>query len=135
MPIPVINRNQGGVAAAASRENAARLDEESTRRVLIAQFASAMGRFERAQSTYAQLNENILPASENALSAAQEAYREGALDVLNFLDIQRSYFDVRVDLISAQSELASAVIELDALAGAPQLNRLVNTNSEEENND
>lgn len=86
-------------------------------------------------STYAQLNENILPASENALSAAQEAYREGALDVLNFLDIQRSYFDVRVDLISAQSELASAVIELDALAGAPQLNRLVNTNSEEENND
>ena len=71
----------------------------------------------------------------NALSAAQEAYREGALDVLNFLDIQRSYFDVRVDLISAQSELASAVIELDALAGAPQLNRLVNTKSEEENND
>lgn len=135
VPIPVINRNQGGVAAAASRENAARLDEESTRRALIAQFASAMGRFERAQSTYAQLNENILPASENALSAAQEAYREGALDVLNFLDIQRSYFDVRVDLISAQSELASAVIELDALAGAPQLNRLVNTNSEEENND
>ena len=60
-----------------------------------------------------------------------EAYREGALDVLNFLDIQRSYFDVRVDLISARAELARAAIELDALAGAPQLNRLVETNPEE----
>lgn len=135
VPIPVLNRNQGGVRAAASRENVARLDEESTRRALLAQFASASGRFERARSTHEQLSENILPASENALSAAQEAYREGALDVLNFLDIQRSYFDVRVDLISAQSELASALIELDALAGAPQLNRMVNANLEEEHND
>ncbi|MAK61614.1 MAG: hypothetical protein CMK09_11590 [Ponticaulis sp.] len=131
VPIPVVNRNQGGVAAAASRENAARLNEEVVRRSLIAQYASAAGRFARAQSTYSQLHENILPASENALGAAQEAYREGALDVLNFLDIQRSYFDVRVDLISARADLARAAIELDALAGAPQLNRLVETNSEE----
>jgi cobalt-zinc-cadmium efflux system outer membrane protein len=131
VPIPVLNRNQGGVAAAASRENAARLNEEVMRRSLIAQYAAAAGRFARAQSTYIQLNDNILPASENALTAAQEAYREGAMDVLNFLDIQRTYFDVRVDLISARAELARAAIELDALAGAPQLNRLVETNSEE----
>ena len=131
VPIPVLNRNQGGVAAAASRENAARLNEEVMRRSLIAQYASSAGRFARAQSTYTQLNENILPASENALGAAQEAYREGALDILNFLDIQRSYFDVRVDLITARAELARAAIELDVLAGAPQLNRLVETNLEE----
>ncbi len=131
VPIPILNRNQGGVAAAASRENAARLNEEVMRRSLIAQYASSAGRFARAQSTYTQLNENILPASENALGAAQEAYREGALDILNFLDIQRSYFDVRVDLITARAELARAAIELDVLAGAPQLNRLVETNSEE----
>ena len=131
VPIPVLNRNQGGVAAAASRENAARLNEEVMRRSLIAQYASSAGRFARAQSTYTQLNENILPASENALGAAQEAYREGALDILNFLDIQRSYFDVRVDLITARAELARAAIELDVLAGAPQLNRLVENNSEE----
>jgi cobalt-zinc-cadmium efflux system outer membrane protein len=131
VPIPVLNRNQGGVAAAASRENAARLNEEVMRRSLISQYAAAAGRFARAQSTYIQLNDNILPASENALSAAQEAYREGAMDVLNFLDIQRSYFDVRVDLISARADLARAAIELDALAGAPQLNRLVETNLEE----
>ena len=131
IPIPVVNRNQGGVAAAASRENAARLNEEVMRRSLIAQYASSAGRFARAQSTYTQLNDSILPASESALGAAQEAYREGALDVLNFLDIQRSYFDVRVDLISARAELARAAIELDALAGAPQLNRLVETNPEE----
>lgn len=135
VPIPVINRNQGGVAAAASRENAARLNEEAARRAVLARFASAMGRFERARSTYKQINETILPASESALSTAQEAYNEGALDVLNFLDIQRSYFDVRVDLISAQSELASAVIEIDALSGAPQLSQLVNASSEGENND
>ncbi len=135
VPIPVLNRNQSGVRAAASRENAARLDEESTRRALLARFASASGRFERARSTHEQLSDNILPASENALAAAQEAYREGALDVLNFLDIQRSYFDVRVDLISAQSELVSALIELDALAGAPQLNRMVNASRGEEHND
>lgn len=131
VPIPVVNRNQGGVAAAASRENAARFDEESLRRSLIAQYASSAGRSARAQSTYTQLSENILPASEGALAAAQEAYREGALDVLNFLDIQRSYFDVRVQLISARAELSRAAIELDALAGAPQLNRMVAINSEE----
>ena len=131
IPIPVINRNQGGVAAAASRENAARLNEEVMRRSLIAQYAASAGRFARTQSTYTQLNENILPASENALSAAQEAYREGAMDILNFLDIQRSYFDVRVDLIAARAELARAAIELDAIAGAPQLTRLVQTNAEE----
>jgi cobalt-zinc-cadmium efflux system outer membrane protein len=131
IPIPVINRNQGGIAAAASRENAARFNEETMRRSLIAQYAGSAGRFARAQSTYAQLNENILPASENALSAAQEAYREGAMDILNFLDIQRSYFDVRVDLIAARAELARAAIELDAIAGAPQLTRLAQTNEEQ----
>ncbi len=131
MPIPVLNRNQGGIAAAASRENGARFDEDAARRTLMARFAAAAGRLERARTTFSLLDENILPATQTALDGAQFAYREGALDVLNLLDIQRSYFDARINLISARAELASAAIELDALAGTPQLNQLAAPNSTE----
>ena len=73
----------------------------------------------------------MLPASRDAFSAAQEAYGEGAMDVLDLLDIQRTYFDVRIDLIAARAALARAAIDIDLLAGAPSLSVMASTTVEE----
>jgi cobalt-zinc-cadmium efflux system outer membrane protein len=124
MPIPVIDRNQGRIAAAAARETGARLDEEALRRQLLARHAAAYRRWSDAQQRHAALSESVLPAAQNAFSRASLAYREGALQLLDLLDVQRTYFDTRIQAIEARAELARAAIELDVLFGAPRLKQL-----------
>lgn len=131
LPIPILNQNRDGIRAALSRENGARLDEEAARRTILGSYARAAARLARAQTSLVQLEESVLPASNSAFVAAQEAYGEGAMDILDLLDIQRTYFDVRIDVISAQTELAEAAIDIDLLAGAPMLHALASANGEE----
>lgn len=131
LPIPVINQNRDGIRAALSRENGARFDEEATRRSLLREFAQAASRFAQSKVSVTQLEESVLPASRDAFSAAQEAYGEGAMDLLDLLDIQRTYFDVRIDLIAARAALARAAIDIDLLAGAPSLSVMASTTVEE----
>jgi cobalt-zinc-cadmium efflux system outer membrane protein len=124
MPIPVIDRNQGAIAAAVARETGARLDEEALRRQLLARHAAAYRRWSDAQQRHAALSESVLPAARNAFSRASLAYREGALQLLDLLDVQRTYFDTRIRAIEARADLARAAIELDVLLGAPRLKQL-----------
>ncbi|MHA6287145.1 TolC family protein [Maricaulis sp. CAU 1757] len=132
LPIPVLNRNRDGIQAALFRENGARLEAETARRAILGSFARAAARLARAQASLAQLEERVLPASHSAFAAAQEAYSEGAMSILDLLDIQRTYFDVRIDVISAQTELAAATIDIDLLAGAPMLNALASVDGGED---
>lgn len=124
MPIPVIDRNQGRIAAAAARETGARLDEAALRRQLLARHAAAFRRWHDAQQRDTALSERVLPAAQNAYARASLAYREGALQLLDLLDLQRTYFDTRIEAIEARAELARAAIELDVLYGAPRLRQL-----------
>jgi len=133
IPIPVIDRNQGRIAAAAARETGARLDEEVLRRQLLARHAAACRRWSDALQRHTALSERVLPAAESAFSRARLAYREGALQLLDLLDVQRTYFDTRIQAIEARAELARAVIELDVLLGAPRLRQLASIASAEAN--
>ncbi|BDW98275.1 MULTISPECIES: TolC family protein [Maricaulis] len=133
MPIPVIDRNQGAIAAAAARETGARLDEEALRRQLLARHAAAYRRWSDAQQRYAALSGHVLPAAENAFSRTSLAYREGALQLLDLLDVQRTYFDTRIQAIEARAELARSAIELDVLFGAPRLKQLAGVAGAEAN--
>lgn len=124
MPIPVIDRNRARISAAAARETGARLEEEALRRQLLARHAAAIRGWNDAWQRDAALSERVLPAAQNAYARASLAYREGALQLLDLLDVQRTYFDTRIQAIEARAELARAAIELDVLYGAPRLGQL-----------
>lgn len=121
IPIPVFDRNQGNIAAAAARETASLLEADALRRELLREFALNYGRWRRAAEHYESLRTQILPASREAYEASREAYQEGELDLLNLLDVQREYFDARIALIDARSRFAASAIDLDLMTGGRRL--------------
>ena len=121
IPIPVFDRNQGNIAAAAARETVSLLEADALRRELMREFALNYGRWRRAGEHYESLRTQILPASREAYEASREAYREGELDLLNLLDVQREYFDSRIALIDARSRFAASAIDLDLVTGGRRL--------------
>ncbi len=121
IPIPLFDRNQGNIAAAAARESASLLEADALRRELMRQFALSFGRWQRAQEHYESLRVEVLPASREAYEASRDAYQEGELDLLSLLDVQREYFDGRIALIDARTRFATSAIDLDLLTGGRRL--------------
>ena len=48
-----------------------------------------------------RIQQEILPAAEQAFAAAQEGYRQGKFSYLDVLDAQRSFFELKVQAIGA----------------------------------
>ncbi|WP_339738267.1 TolC family protein [uncultured Maricaulis sp.] len=124
LPIPVINRNQGAIAAAGRRETAARLTEGSVRRQLLGDFASSYTEWAAARNELDAIRTRILPAAERSFESARMAYHEGQIDLLNFLDVQRQFFELRAGAIDAAARVHLATIQIDLLTGGTRLRAL-----------
>lgn len=117
IPIPVFNRNQGGVHAADAelfrqRQLAAVKDLEVQRQVKQA-FETVVTQQERAN----QMREAYAPTAQKALDIAVQSYRLGSLDLLGLLDAQRVYRETERSVIQADFDLRMAESSLEAAVG------------------
>lgn len=110
--LPFRNRNQGEIeradaSVALNRANLATLEVQVRAEVALS---------EETYESQRDINQNLLPdmrqkASEN-LRLMTEAYRIGGVDLLRFLDAERTEFDVEVNALRAQAEFQQAALRL-----------------------
>jgi multidrug efflux system outer membrane protein len=79
---------------------------------------TAMVSIESATSRRDNLAEAV-KQSEAAFDQANALYREGLADFIDILDAQRTLISNRQSLVDAESDLALAIVDLYAAAGAP----------------
>jgi outer membrane protein, heavy metal efflux system len=117
LPLPLFDRNQGGILEAQSR--LAKATEE--RRAAAVRVQTALGTAYTALATaFAEvttLHNAVLPESRRAFEATSEGYRQGKFGLLDVLDAQRTLFEAREQYIDALADYHKAVVEIERLLG------------------
>lgn len=117
MPLPLFDRNEGNIAAAESRLAKAHTDAKAQRNELLRSLIEAVGELTVAATELSALRRDVLPVAQSAFDRTKLGYDEGKFDLLSVLDIQRSAFEVRLDLLNARAEYEKARVKVEALIG------------------
>jgi outer membrane protein, heavy metal efflux system len=119
MPLPIFDRNQGGVREALKRVDKAR-DEQST---IDTRLQSELGQtYERVMAIEMEvkvLREELLPGAKSAFDAATTGYQLGKFGFLDALDAQRTLFRTNQQYVKALAEYHHAIADLERLTGEP----------------
>lgn len=115
VPLPVFDRNQGNVLAAAQAVSKARAQrasiEVSMRAQLRARHAALAAAYRQAET----LRRETLPAAERTFSGAQEGHRNGFLRALDVIDAQRTLFELRLRQLDVLAAYHLARADVDRL--------------------
>jgi cobalt-zinc-cadmium efflux system outer membrane protein len=122
LPLPIWNRNQGGIAKAQAELVAARRRLEGVERRLQHDLAAQYQRYETALARVNAIRDGILERAQENLDVTAEGYRAGELSFLDLLTVQRTYFQVNLEYLSALGDLNESVQMLNGLLLAGSYN-------------
>ncbi len=117
LPIPLFNRNQGGIEEATANLAKARKQQQAAEIEIAAELATAMNALAAAYEGVRILHDEVLPNAQQAFEAAQQGYREGKFDYLYVLDTQRTFFETRMQYIDAVEAYHLAKADVERLTG------------------
>jgi outer membrane protein, heavy metal efflux system len=117
VPLQVFDRNSGAIAAAERRVAKAEHEAGAARTQLIASLVEALGALKVAATLVEALEKDVLPAAQTAFDRVQIGYNEGRFDILNLLEAQRSVFEARLELVTAQANYEKARVLVESLIG------------------
>ncbi|CAN5851567.1 hypothetical protein BH24ACI5_BH24ACI5_23380 [soil metagenome] len=113
--VPLFNRNQGAVAAAQTRRDAADRSADARRLQAVTEIAVATARLEAARASLAVFTGALRETARRNLDVIREAYllgRNTVIDVLaeqqRTLELEMAYSDALADAFEAQAELRAA---------------------------
>jgi cobalt-zinc-cadmium efflux system outer membrane protein len=117
IPIPVFNRNQGGIYAAQSELAAAQAQIRSVELDLQNRLALAFERYSNARQQVDRYARDILPNAKESLDLVTLAYSQGQgeLPFLVLLTAQRTFFQTNLAYLDALRELWESQIAIEGM--------------------
>jgi cobalt-zinc-cadmium efflux system outer membrane protein len=113
--VPLFNRNQGAVAAAETRRQAAERTVEARQLQARGEIAAGTARVQAARASLAVFTGALRDTARRNLDVMREAYQLGrntVIDVLaehhRMLDLEMAYSDALADAFEAQAQLRAA---------------------------
>lgn len=117
VPIPLFDRNQGGLQEAVSRQYKAQDELAALRNQLAANLAVQYQRYSAAKQATEALTTQILPSAHNAFVVANKGFSAGKFAYLDVLDAQRTLFQAQSQYLLTLSEVHQAVAEIERILG------------------
>lgn len=117
IPLPLFDRNQGGVAEAKATTRKAYHQREAGFLALHTEFQEAWHKLVSTRQAVKSLETEVLPAAQNAYESISKAYKAGEVDILGLLDAQRTWAETRKIRLGLVHELESSRIEIKRLIG------------------
>lgn len=118
IPLPVFDRNQGGLLEALRRADKARDD---LRAAALRLGAEVTGNHERLKALLMEaqtLRQEIVPGARSAYEAASKGYELGKFSFLDVLDAQRTLFQARTQYLRSLADAHRTGAELERVLGA-----------------
>ncbi len=117
LPIPWLNRNQGGIRQAQAELVVAQRAVNRVQQALRWQLATVYQRYANARNQVEDYSrdDGILDNSAAALELIRRSYAAGESTYLNLLEAQRDNAEVNLDYVNALGNLWAALIEVDGL--------------------
>lgn len=115
LPVPIINRNQGGIRQAQAELIEARSSLNRLQLALQDALALAFERYQNAHYRAGRFQREILPRAQRNLELTTIAYRGQEQGYLSLLTAQRTYFHAQLDYIDALRQMRQSLVEIDGL--------------------
>lgn len=122
LPLPVFDRNQGGIAAAHHRVLKAEAEHALADATIRAALTRAYENLHAAFDQVITLRDEVIPRAQNVFRRIQEDYAGGLFRYLEVLDAQRTLFELRDQYLQSLASYHGARAEVERLTGptAPQ---------------
>ena len=129
LPLPLFNRNQGGVSEARARVDKAQSEQRAAKVGLATSLSDSWQNLAAAYMEAVGLRDAILPGAQATYASTELGYREGKFDLLQMLDAQRTLFTVKRQYLESLGAYHLASTDLERLIGVPLLD-IEKTNKE-----
>lgn len=118
VPIPIFDRNQGGIEEGRATVTRAEHELRAAERDLQTTWAVAHASYQVILAESEAVRTLVEPAAARALDQAEEGYRAGRVPLLDLIDAQRTYGELRIRALELERDLVATEAELASLAGA-----------------
>ena len=115
IPINLWNRREGPIAEASAQVRIAAAQARNRELEFVSALESAYARYNLANQHLDAFEQGLLREANEAVRAAEVAYRLGERGILEVIDSQRVLRTVRLDFLSTQHDRQSALVDLDEL--------------------
>lgn len=115
LPIPIFNRNQGGIVEAHANVLAAQQAVQRVELSLQQRFAVVYQQYEQARQQATRYDETILNKAKRNLELNLQSYEAGQSAYLPVLTAQRSYSQARLAWLNALEQLWFATVQIEGL--------------------
>lgn len=115
VPIPVFNRNQGGVARAQAELVAASRALDQLELDLRNRLAPTFERYANARNQVVRYRDVILPTADESLDLTRKTYTAGETNYVALLTAQRTYSHTQLGYLEAVRALRISEVQIDGL--------------------
>jgi outer membrane protein, heavy metal efflux system len=115
VPLPLWNRNQGGIVQAAQQAAAAERALQQLELSLQNRLAPVYERYSNALNQVTKYRTKILPAAKESLDLMRQTYQAGETGYVNLLTAQRTYSQTNLNYLESLRELRAAEAEIEGL--------------------
>jgi cobalt-zinc-cadmium efflux system outer membrane protein len=118
LPVPLFDRNQANVGRARLDIQRADNDGERVRLQVQREVAEAVRRAARAQALLGVFEGGgMIDRADGSLRVAEKSYKAGAISLLELLEAQRTYLDIRGQYLRALHDYRQATIDVSHVVG------------------
>lgn len=117
MPLPLFNRNQGNILAAARRADQSRDLRNATELRLRNEVQNAAEQWLMAQAEIKAFQATILPSAQSAVESTARGFEMGKFAFLDVLDAQRTLIQSRTQYIQALTSATESWVLLERVLG------------------
>ncbi len=114
IPIPIFDRNQGGIQAARETLKATEKRQESGILELKENLLKTAKQLSSVQYAFLAMQDTVLPAAEKAYVSVQKGYMAGEQDYLEFLGAQHILLEIRRERLGLLAEVQELRAELES---------------------
>lgn len=119
LPLPLFDRNSGGIQEAKSRLSKAYEERRAAEARVSAALAEAYRAVASAYDEVTALRTTVVPGSRETFAAVSEGYRLGKFGYLDVLDAQRTMIAASGQYLRALADYHKAVADVERLIGEP----------------
>jgi cobalt-zinc-cadmium efflux system outer membrane protein len=120
IPLPLFNRNTGGILAATHEANRAEYGQQAARLRAETEVTEAYNRLLTAREEAIAIKETLLPGAQQAFESTRTGYEAGKFGYLEVLDAQRTLTEAKSRYVNVLSDYHKAAADVEQLTGVTQ---------------